>query len=91
MSDHRLDAMEYAMRPKEPRHLRGWRKAWSWLRSRPLARVRRTLATEQRVRAQVREGTPLLTFEEWLETSPWKALHDDWLEQRWIGRMCDEG
>jgi hypothetical protein len=51
VSDHWLDALEYAMRPKEPRHLRGWRKARSWLRSRPLARVRRNLATEKRIRA----------------------------------------
>jgi hypothetical protein len=39
--DHGLDALEYAVfRKKEPRHLRGWRKVRSWLRSRPLARVR---------------------------------------------------
>jgi hypothetical protein len=108
VSDHWLDAMEYAMRPKESRHLRGWSKAWSWLRSRPLARVRRNLATRRRVRARsrletalareraaalayltyydwgvvtddvatekLREGSPLLTFEEWLETSPRKKF-----------------
>lgn len=53
MSDHWLDAIAYAMHPQEPRHLRGWRKAWSWLRSFfscPLARVRRNLATRRRAR-----------------------------------------
>lgn len=55
MSDHWLDALAYTMRPKEPRHLRGWRKAWSWLRSRPLDRVRRNMATQHRVREDRRE------------------------------------
>lgn len=34
-------------------------KVVRWLRSRPLARVRRTLAAERRIRAQVREDPGL--------------------------------
>lgn len=85
--DHHLDARACAaFRKQEPCHLRGWRKVWSWLRSHPLARVRRNLATARRIREQPIAHTSIPTFEDWLATSAWKPLYDRYANRGVLSR-----